>query len=298
MIRSMTGYGAAERADETVRIAVEIRTVNNRFYKANLHLPEGLGAVEAAIDKILRESITRGTVNLTLYVEPRGKAVRVPINRQVLEAYLNDLEEFRGAWSMRNANYYDALAGFVLGLPGVVGSEEMLLTGVPDLAARIEAVVREAAGRLNAMRQAEGQATAADMRASLGEMERLCAEVEARVPTVIEEYRDRLRERVSELLQGAEIAVDDQALAREVAFAAERSDINEELARLRSHLAQFRDLLVESGPAGRKLEFLTQEMVREVNTMGSKSSDAEVSRLVVAVKVGVDRLREQSQNVE
>ena len=298
MIRSMTGYGAAEQADQEVRIAVEIRTVNNRFFKSVLHLPEGLGAIEVTLDKILRESITRGTISLGLMVEPRGGAARVPINKDILEAYMKDLEGFAGGWSGKNTHYYNGLLGFALDLPGVVGSQDVLLTGIENLSDRIEAVVREAVGRLNAMRDAEGQATAADMRAALTEMERLIAAVEARVPFVINEYRDRLRQRVKELLEGVEISLDDQTLAREVAFAAERSDINEEIARLKSHVSQYRELLVESGPAGRKLEFLTQEMYREVNTIGSKSADSEVSRHVVGIKVGVDRLREQSQNVE
>jgi uncharacterized protein (TIGR00255 family) len=294
MIRSMTGYGAAERVDPDVRIAVELRTVNNRFFKASLHLPEGLGAVEVAIDRILRATITRGTVNLTLGVEPRGGAARVPINKDILEAYLKDLGGCARGWR----GYSSGLLGFVLGLPGVIGGQDVLLTGVDNLPARIEAVVQEGVARLNAMRDAEGQTTAADMRATLEEMEKWLAAVDARVPAVIEEYRQRLRERVTALLEGVEIALDDQVLAREVAFAAERSDINEEIARLRSHVSQFRELLVESGPGGRKLEFITQEMYREVNTMGAKSNDSEISRLVVAIKVGVDRLREQSQNVE
>jgi uncharacterized protein (TIGR00255 family) len=294
----MTGYGAAERVDPDVRIAVEIRTVNNRFFKASLHLPEGLGAVEVAIDKILRATITRGTVNLTLGVEPRGAAARVPINKDILQAYLKDLEGFAGGRSGKNDDYSSGLLGFVLGLPGVVGGQDVLLTGIDNLPARIEAVVQEGVARLNAMRDAEGQTTATDMRATLDEMEKWLAAIDARVPAVIEEYRERLRERVTALLEGVEIALDDQVLAREVAFAAERSDINEEIARLRSHVGQFRELLVESGPGGRKLEFITQEMYREVNTMGAKSNDSEISRLVVSVKVGVDRLREQSQNVE
>jgi uncharacterized protein (TIGR00255 family) len=294
----MTGYGAAERSDEQVRIAVEMRSVNNRFFKAALHLPEGLGAAEVALEKLLRETISRGTVTVNLTVEPRAAAARVPVNKGLLEAYLKDLESFRGGLARANENYYDALLGFVLNLPGVVGGEEVLLTGVEDLPGRIEAVAKEAIGRLNAMRDAEGQATAQDMRVALDDMERRIAAVQTRVPAVIEEYRNRLRERVADLLEGAEIAIDDQALAREVAFAAERSDVNEELARLASHVAQFRELLGDSGPGGRKLEFLTQEMYREVNTIGSKSNDSDISRQVVEIKVGVDRLREQSQNVE
>jgi uncharacterized protein (TIGR00255 family) len=122
--------------------------------------------------------------------------------------------------------------------------------------------------------------------------------ITARAPTLVEEYRKRLRERIEVLLQGVELSPDDQTLTREVAFYAERTDINEELARLTSHIEQFRALLAESGPAGRKLEFLTQEMGREVNTLGSKSGDSQVSRGVVELKVAVDRLREQSANVE
>jgi len=298
MIRSMTGYGAAEQADDLVRVAVEIRTLNNRFLKVNQHLPEGLGAAEVAIERILRDSLSRGTVNLNLAVEPRGAAVRAPINTDILTAYWQDLEA--AAKKVGGTVSLEAL----LALPGVVGSERVLLTGIADLPARVEAVVAEAVRRLNRMRDVEGQATAKDMRSALDEMQRRIAAIQTRVPAVVQEYRERLRQRVAELLAGVEVAADDQTLAREVAFAAERSDINEELARLASHLSQFRELLDDSGPAGagrqagRKLEFLTQEMYREVNTIGSKASDAEISRLVVDIKVGVDRLREQSQNVE
>ena len=298
MIRSMTGYGAAEKADDLVRVAVEIRTLNNRFLKVNQHLPEGLGAAEVAIDRMLRDSISRGTVNLNLAVEPRGAAIRAPINTDILAAYGQDLAA--AAKKVGGTVSLEAL----LALPGVVGSERVLLTGIADLPARVEAVVAEAVRRLNRMRDAEGQATAKDMRSALDEMQRRIAAIQTRVPAVVQEYRERLRQRVAELLAGIEVAADDQTLAREVAFAAERSDINEELARLASHLSQFRELLNDSGAgaagkqAGRKLEFLTQEMYREVNTIGSKASDAEISRLVVDIKVGVDRLREQSQNVE
>jgi uncharacterized protein (TIGR00255 family) len=299
MIRSMTGYGAAERADPDVRIAVEIRTVNNRFFKANLHLPEGLGAVEVMIDRLLRERLSRGTVNVNLSVEPRGAAARAPINRELLATYWNDLAEISGQLGGAGGPPPERVRlESLLDLPGVVGGEEVLLVGIEDLPARIESVAREALQRLNAMRDTEGQATAEDMRTALTQMERRIAAVEARVPAVIAEYRERLRERVRSLMEGVEIALDDQSLAREVAFAAERSDINEELARLASHASQFRELLDEAGPAGRKLEFLTQEMYREVNTIGSKSADSQVSREVVEIKVSVDRLREQSQNVE
>jgi len=297
MIRSMTGYGAAEQTNEQVRLAVEIRTVNNRFFKANQRLPEGLGAVEMTIENLLRASISRGTVNLNLTVEPKGESARAPVNTALLAAYLKDVVDF-GEAHLPGFRPQDVRVEALLALPGVVGSEQVLLVGIADLPARIEAVVKEALERLGVMRDQEGAATARDMAAALDEMERRVAAVLSRVPAVLEEYRTRLQERVTTLLKGAEIPLDDQTLLREVSFFAERSDINEELARLSSHIQQFRELLTASGPAGRKLEFLTQEMNREVNTIGSKSSNSEISRNVVEIKVCVDRLREQAQNAE
>lgn len=294
MIRSMTGFGTAEHLDDQVRIAVEIRTVNNKFFKANLRVPDGLGAVEVAVEKILRDGITRGTVNVNVAVQPRGAGAQVPINAEILAAYWRDLS----ALGKRLGDGAPVRLDALLALPGVVGGEEVILTGIENLAAKIEAAVKAAVGRLNAMRDTEGKATATDMRLALDEMEKRIAVIAVRVPDVITEYRARLQQRVQEILTGVEIAADDEVLAREVAFAAERSDINEELARLSSHIAQYRDCLAETGPAGRKLEFLTQEMYREVNTIGSKANDAEISRQVVEIKVGVDRLREQSLNVE
>jgi len=292
MIRSMTGFGAAEYLDDRVRVAVEVKAVNNRFVKLNLRTPEGLGAIEVDIDRLVRQHITRGTVNLTLAVSPRGAAARAPINTDVLMAYRDDL----AAAGQRMGAAADL--GALLALPGVVGDEKVVLTGITGLADRIRQVVAEALERLDAMRSAEGAATAADMEASLADIARRLKTIAARGPQVVAEYRDRLRERVQALLDGTELPVDDASLAREVAFYAERSDINEEAARLASHAEQFRALLGESGPGGRKLEFLAQEMHREVNTLGSKSNDADLAREVVEIKVDVDRLREQSQNVE
>lgn len=300
MIRSMTGYGAAERMNDQVRIAVEIKTINNRFFKSNQRLPDGMGAVEMTIESLLRETISRGTVNLNLAVEPRGAGARAPINRDLLMSYWNDITELDkqlGGASDRGARDRVRIE-WLLALPGVIGGEQALLTGVDNLHDHILAVVKEAVTRLNAMRDVEGQATGRDMAAALDEMERRIAAIQVRVPAVVEEYRNRLRERVKALLDGAEVPLDDQTLVREVAFFAERADINEELARLTSHVSQYRELLEASGPAGRKLEFLTQEMYREVNTIGAKSNDSAVSREVVEIKVCVDRLREQSQNVE
>jgi len=288
MIRSMTGYGTAERTTDAVRVVVEVRSVNNRYFKANVRMPEGLGGLEPRIEALLRDAVSRGTVTVNVTVEPRGPAARVPVNTDLLQAYRQDLA------SAAPGVTDDAL----LTLPGVIGEEEGRVTGIADLPEQIEAAVREALQHLNGMRDAEGRATADDMAGALDEIDRRSAAVTERAPQVIEEYRRRLQDRVAALLDGMEVAPDDQVLAREVAFFAERADVNEELARLASHVQQFRDLFEATGPVGRKCEFIAQEMYREVNTIGSKSNDAEVAREAVEIKVSVDRLREQAQNVE
>jgi len=295
MIRSMTGYGAAERVTETVRVAVEIRAVNNKFLKVTVRRPDGLGSAEAAIERQVRDRISRGTVTVNLTVEPRGAAARAPINTEVLAAYRRDLERLAAETGGGGGEVpLEAL----LALPGVIGSDEVRLTEIENLGAEVEAAVAEALRRLDAMRETEGRATAQDMETTLGDLERGVAAIEPRASEVVEAYRDRLQERVSALLDGMEVPADDAMLVREVAFFAERSDVNEELSRLKSHVSQFRALFEEAGPVGRKLEFLTQEMVREVNTLGSKSSDLDISRQVVDMKAKVDRLREQTQNIE
>ncbi len=287
MIRSMTGYGAAERSTDQVGVRVEVRSVNNRYFKASLRLPEGLGGLEARIERLLREAVSRGTVTVNLAVEPRGPAARVPINTDILAAYRRDLD---GTADVSD----DAL----LALPGVVGEAQGRLSGIATLPDEIEDALREALGHLDRMREAEGRATAEDMAAALDEIQRRIDAVSDRMPRVVEDYRQRLRQRLRALLDGVEIPPDDQTLAREVAFFAERADVSEELARLASHLQQFRDLFQASEPVGRKSEFLAQEMYREINTIGAKANDAEIAREAVEIKVCIDRLREQAQNIE
>lgn len=297
MIRSMTGYGRAEHADDQVRIVAEIRTVNHRGLKINPRLPEGMTALEVPLEKLVRRHLKRGTVLLNVLVEPRGPEARVPVNAELLAAYWRDVEAARerlGAAGDGTEPPLDAL----LALPGVVGAEQAWLETIEDLPERVERVAAEALDRLDAMRGAEGEATARDLAQTLEAIERSLAAIRTRVPEVVADYRRRLIERVGTLLDGVELAAEDATLMREIAFFAERSDVSEELARLASHLAQFQELLSSPEPAGRRMEFIAQEMYREINTIGSKANDAEVAREALEVKVGVDRLREQSQNVE
>jgi uncharacterized protein (TIGR00255 family) len=304
----MTGYGQAQWSDDRVRIAVEVRAVNNRFIKIMPRTPEGLTCLEPAIEKRIREHLGRGTVNVNLTVEPQGSAARAPLNTAVLAAYWKDLAEVGRDLGIEGPPALDA----VLLLPGVVGEEATVLVGIAHLAERVDQVVAEALGRLDAMRAAEGQATAQDLAATLQDMERRLAAVQRLAPKVVADYHQRLVVRVEMLLAGTPLAAEDPVLAKEVALFAERCDINEELARLASHIAQFREQLSAPGPAGarpgeggpcpsgagRRLEFLAQEMHREITTIGSKANDADISREVVEIKVAVDRLREQSQNIE
>ncbi len=296
MIRSMTGFGRAEYADDRVRIVAEIRTVNNRGLKVSPRLPDGMTALEVPIEKLVRRHLTRGTVLLNLIVEPRGPAARVPVNADLLAAYWQDVESARERLGAAGGGPPPLEA--LLALPGVVGAEEVWLETIEDLPERVEGVVAEALDRLDAMRTAEGDATARDLAVTLEAIEGRLATIRSRAPEVVADYRRRLSERVEMLLEGTALAAEDPTLMREIAFFAERSDISEELARLASHIAQFREVLAAPEPAGRRMEFIAQEMYREINTVGSKANDAEIAREAVEVKVGVDRLREQSQNIE
>jgi len=294
-MRSMTGYGAAEYADDKVRLAVEVRAVNNRFLKLNQRTSDGLGAMEVVVERLVRDHISRGMVNVSVTVEPQGSAARAPVNTDVLAAYWDDLKAVRHRLGAETA---PVSVEALLALPGVVGDETVLVTGIEGLPGRIEAATREALDHLDRMRAAEGDAMARDMASILAGIRRRIDAIQKRAPAVVDEYRARLGQRLKELLDGAEVPVDDQTFVREIAFFAERSDINEELARLTSHVDQFEELLASPEPVGRKFEFLTQEMYREINTIGAKANDPTISRDVVEAKVGVDRLREHSQNIE
>jgi uncharacterized protein (TIGR00255 family) len=289
----MTGCGEAAVADGANSCRVELRSVNNRFFKLSFRAREGFGILEPQAEELIRRRVRRGAVQVDLDVTgPAAPAAR-RLDRGQLEAYLEDLADFCAAHDLPMPRSIDAL----LGLPGI------LVDAPPDGAAverawpLVARAVEAALDRLDAMRRTEGEALAAAMRELLREISTLVAAIRVRVPQVLEEHRTRLVERVGRLLEQNGTSLSEADIAHEVALVADRSDVAEELVRLESHVVQFDRLLGEDAP-GRSLDFLSQELAREANTIASKSLDVETAHAVVELKTRIERLREQVQNVE
>ena len=290
----MTGHGEAHRHEDGLSIAVEIRTVNNRYFKLNLRMTEGYIPLEPHIEGVIRQQIRRGTaqVNLQINREPQPEDFR--LNQAVLSSYLRQLEAVLGGAVNRDGAHLAPL----LALPGVVHEPTAAYDEIEAQWPRIEVVVNEALGHLSKMRIDEGRSMAADLTINARAIALELAKVEARAPLVVEAYRVRLTEKLNKLLSEVGVRVEPSDIIREVGMFAERGDISEEIVRLKSHLEQFDAIMAAEESQGRKLEFLTQEMFRETNTIGSKANDAEIARHVIEMKTAIERMREMIQNVE
>ena len=293
MLRSMTGFGAARGVVEGVEYAVEVRTVNNRYFKASIRLPEYWSAAEGEIETLLRGGIQRGTVTLNVRVKLPDEQAAYRVNTAALASYIDQLKvlEADGNPTLRIE------LGSLLMLPGVCEPPPL-----EDLCARtragLMALIAGALEELARMRTGEGTALGEELASHCRRVLERTGAVAARAPRVVEDYRQRLAARVRELTRSGDIAVDSDSLAREVAFFAERADVEEEIARLRSHVKQFLVAMDSPDPAGRKLDFIAQEMLREANTIASKANDAEIAQAAVDMKTDIDRIKEQVQNVE
>ncbi|GIX01806.1 MAG: hypothetical protein KatS3mg112_0743 [Thermogutta sp.] len=297
MLSSMTGFGEARLQKDDTSFRVEIRAVNNRFLKILIRCNEDLpAAVESEIENLVRKHIRRGTVQVTLFLDRHPRPGDYRINSQVLLGYYRQVE---AAALEAGLTPPSGIEPFLV-LPGIVSELVDPSAYVAEILPSLLAVVTEALEQLQAMRIREGHAMAADMRATCLRIYSLSEEVEQRAPLVVENYRQRLQERMTRLLGEAAGVLKPEDIVKEAGLFAERADISEEIVRLRSHVQQFLSVLDESGEEtpGRRLEFLTQEMFREINTMGAKANDAEISRCVVDMKTQVERLREMVQNVE
>jgi uncharacterized protein (TIGR00255 family) len=295
MIRSMTGFGEAERDAPAGRLRIEVKTVNHRFFNASVKTPFGFDKHEPAIVEALKRHVARGHVTAYLSMK-RADAAGAGGIRADLEkarAYMAALETLRHELNVSGAVNLEMLSRF----------GDLFRGPEPDSQAEIPSeliveLTEAAASGLCALRAAEGQRLEVDLRARLDAIERELVAVESRAPQRVVEQRDRLREAVKELTD--QVDVDEDRLAREIAYLAERWDVNEEVVRFRSHVDLFREALAENGtePVGRRLGFLAQEMHREANTIGSKANDSELARAGVALKEEVERIREQVENVE
>ncbi len=291
---SMTGYGDArhERADHA--LSAEVRTINSRHFKLNLRTTDGYGALEARIEAVVREYIRRGTINVNLRIRHISPADDFRVNADVLHNYLDQLQKVAAKRGLPEELRLEPLAQ----LPGVIEELSNEARDAESIWPLLEPTLREALEKLGAMRSAEGQALAADLANQCAVVESSMNKIATRSPVIAEVYRKRLKDRVDEALAQFKAAIEPVDLIREVCLFADRSDISEEIVRLRSHLQQFAAALGAPESAGRKLEFICQEMGRETNTIGSKANDAEISQEVVEIKTALERIREQLQNVE
>ncbi len=294
MLTSMTGFGEARSQTADVSALIEIRTINSRHFKLSYRASDGYASLEPDVEALVRQSIRRGTVHVNLRVDRQASPEDYRVNGPVLESYRRQLEAFAGKSDRTDGVPLETL----LQLPGAIDEK-----GHADLDPRtdwpvIEPVLRDALAAVAQMRTDEGAALQADLAQNGQVIEGFLDKVADRAPAVAESYQARLTQRVNKSLTELNVTVEPADLLRDVSLFADRSDISEEVVRLRSHLQQFTDVLQLPESSGRKLEFISQEMGREINTIGSKANDAEMSRYVIEIKSALERIREQIQNVE
>lgn len=293
MIRSMTGFGEAQLEEAGHVYHLEIRSVNNRYFKATIHLPDTLAFLETDVERLLRAHLVRGSITFRLHVRDLTAAAAQEINAAAIREYVTQLGA-AGADDPRTTIDLATLAT----LPGVCQRRELTEEERERGWAFVSKLTQEGLRDLVAMRTAEGQALAADLTAHCDRLRTHLESVRERAPLVVSTYRDRLASRVRALIAETNVQLAEEDLAREVAIYAERSDINEEISRLDAHLEQFDTQAAKGEASGRKLEFIAQEMLREANTVGSKAGDSRIAQDIIEIKSAIDRIKEQIQNVE
>jgi uncharacterized protein (TIGR00255 family) len=297
---SMTGYAQARLEQNGWAIRVSVKSVNHRFLDVRFRLPEGFDVYELRLRQIVREKIHRGHIDVNVNVQP-GTAAPVQVNRELLQTYLQAADELRR--KMGASSELDVVS--LLRLPGVIGGLAPPLPETDEeqdqLGQTLDACLREALAKLDEMRHAEGRHLAEDLRARVARIGEQTEKVRELALALTPAFARRLQMRLKELLNGT--GIEPARLAQEAALLAERSDISEELDRLRSHLQQFAKLLDGTGELGKKLDFLLQEMHREANTMLSKTPGVESEALAITglsleIRAEIEKLREQVQNIE
>jgi uncharacterized protein (TIGR00255 family) len=290
----MTGFGGSHSQEDGLAVAVEVRAINSRFFKLSVRATEGYASLEPQIEELARQSIRRGTVQVNLRVDRLRSCQDYRINSDVLEGYRNQIQALYRRTNENAAVPLEAL----LPLPGVVDDQTAMLFSPEDDWPTISKVLQSALTNLAEMRVREGQAMANDLSHNCRVIANGLEAIQQRAPLVVDAFRTRLEERMSKVLAEYRVTLDPDDVLREVTMYAERGDISEEIVRLKSHLEQFDAIMKMPESAGRKLEFLTQELFREANTIGSKASDIEIAKHVIEIKTAIERIREMIQNVE
>jgi uncharacterized protein (TIGR00255 family) len=293
-MKSMTGFGRGSTTGEAFKVAVEIKTVNNRYLDIHFRLSQELAPLEMNIRKLVGARLSRGRVDINISFD-RTTTTTYEVNRQLIGGYVTALRDIQNEFNLSGDVDINTLAR----LPGALATARDGLDETSRIG--IESAINEALDDLEKMRASEGATLAAEMRVRLANIEAEVPIIEDAAAGLVDAYRQRLQKRVTELLGrsgGPNVELDAGRLAQEVAYLADRSDITEELARLRSHLEQFRASLESPGEIGKRLDFLLQELNREANTVLSKSTEVSIKDAGLAIKAEVEKLREQVQNVE
>lgn len=292
MIRSMTGFGKASVGFRNGKITIEIKTVNHKFFDATLKLPNGIAAFEDRMKEVLQKSIKRGKVNLNMVLDGAIlKEERIIINKKVAKSYYTDLTALRRSLGLKE----EVAIRDVIALPGVL-NYKALDEHIAKIWPKIKMVLDKAVDKLVSDREKEGNALAADLVRRAKSIEKMLAVIRSRAHLNIEEYRKRFAERVKDLAGGRDI--DRGRLEMEVAIYAKNCDISEEITRLKNHLVNFNKTASSVGEVGKKIDFIAQELHREINTIGSKASDFKISKNVIEIKGEIEKIREQAKNIE
>lgn len=292
MIKSMTGYGRGEWTDENKRVEVEIKSFNHRYCDVQIHLPRRLNSFEGQVRQLVKQRVSRGRIEVSVQVDGASLAEqRLEVNLDLAKDYLLGLRMLQEKLNLPGEINLETFINF-----REIFTRKEVESNLEKEWAVLQAASEEALISLDKMRQEEGAILAQDFHQRLQTVEELVRHIEERAPLALKAYHQRLSQKVQEFCPGEQI--DEARLAQEIAYLAERSDISEELVRMKSHLHQFRQMLGRTEPMGRKLEFILQEINREANTIAAKASDAETAQLVVEIKSELEKMREQVQNVE
>jgi uncharacterized protein (TIGR00255 family) len=292
-MKSMTGYGRGTVSGDDFSVSVDLKTVNNRFLDIHLRVGGELAAIEPSIKRRISSRLARGRVDVTVSFE-RTAQVAYELNRPLIGGYVEALRQMQDEFGIEGVLDINVLAR----IPGALVPAR---NGIDErMTAALEQAIDQALDDLEKMRQQEGEALRLELADRVRKIESLVPTIEASAAGLADAYRQRLQKRIGELLSrgGQGIEIDPSRLAQEVAYLADRSDVSEEMVRLRSHLSQFQDAINSSGETGKMLDFLLQELNREANTTLSKSTDLVLKEAALSIKAEVEKLREQVQNVE
>ena len=292
MLKSMTGYGRGEGDSGLGKVLVESRSVNHRYSDINIRLPKRLAIFENRIKEIIRSQVSRGRIDVSIKLDALGgEKFQLQVDSNLAEQYFQALLSLKDKFQLRGEITLELLAG----AKDLISAKEEV-GDIEPYWLEIVPILKRTLQEMDEMKCSEGNALVKDIQTRLERITRQLKEIKAQLPSYVEAYQNRLRERLQSLLGGIE--VDPGRLQQEIALLAERTDITEEIVRTESHLSQFALLFNEKESVGRKMDFLLQEIHREVNTVSAKANDAEISRKVVEIKSELEKVREQAQNIE